>query len=211
MLVRHLRADQNASLARNVLKTGPAPIKNAEIPAPALVASTPFARSSTTIRSALVRPLLLEIRLQDAPWSSVSRKKRQNFFLWATWANNLLFSAPTAAAPRDPCRPSPCGPFSQCRAVGDNPSCSCLPGFIGNPPACKPECVSNAECSINLACINQKCRDPCPGSCGSNAQCRVASHTPNCYCLPGYFGDPFTQCFVQQGIFKKRVHIHILI
>lgn len=104
-----------------------------------------------------------------------------------------------AAPPRDPCRPSPCGPFAECRNINDNPSCSCLPGYVGSPPNCKPECVSNSECSNHLACINQKCRDPCPGSCGSNAQCRVVSHTPNCFCLEGYVGDPFVQCTAQQG------------
>lgn len=97
----------------------------------------------------------------------------------------------------DPCRPSPCGPNSECRPVGDSPSCSCLPEFIGSPPNCKPECVSNTECSSHLACINRKCKDPCPGICGLNTECKVISHTPNCVCLSGYFGDPFTQCNIQ--------------
>lgn len=97
----------------------------------------------------------------------------------------------------NPCQPSPCGPNSQCREVGDAPSCSCLPEFIGSPPNCRPECASNSECSSNLACINQKCKDPCPGSCGANAECRVVSHTPMCICIIGYIGDPFSQCFPQ--------------
>ena len=45
-----------------------------------------------------------------------------------------------------------------------------------------------------MACMNQKCRDPCPGSCGANAECRVVSHTPMCVCPSDYTGDPFTQC-----------------
>lgn len=62
------------------------------------------------------------------------------------------------------------------------------------PPNCKPECISNSECSNHLACINQKCKDPCEGTCGHNSECKVVSHTPNCICLPGYTGDPFNYC-----------------
>ncbi|KAG8227100.1 hypothetical protein J437_LFUL007437 [Ladona fulva] len=100
--------------------------------------------------------------------------------------------------PVNPCQPSPCGPYAECRVIGDSPSCSCLPNYIGSPPNCRPECVSNSECSSHLACINQKCKDPCPGLCGANAECRVVSHTPNCVCLLGYVGDPFTHCLIQQ-------------
>jgi len=93
-----------------------------------------------------------------------------------------------------PCQPSPCGPNAECRPVGDQPSCSCLPGFSGTPPNCRPECVSNSDCPRHLACINQKCKDPCPGTCGTNAECRVVNHTPRCFCLQGFTGDPFTMC-----------------
>lgn len=96
--------------------------------------------------------------------------------------------------PTDPCQPSPCGLFSECRVSGTNPSCSCLQNYIGIPPNCRPECVSNAECPQHLACINQRCKDPCPGTCGQNAECRVVSHSPNCVCVPGYVGDPFNLC-----------------
>jgi hypothetical protein len=104
----------------------------------------------------------------------------------------------TAADPPvyvNPCQPSPCGPNSQCREVGGAPSCSCLPEFIGSPPSCRPECVSNSECASNLACLNQKCSSPCPGACGPNAECRVVSHTPMCVCIVGYTGDAFVQCY----------------
>lgn len=102
--------------------------------------------------------------------------------------------------PIDPCRPSPCGPNAECRAVGDSPSCSCLADYVGNPPNCKPECVSNSECPSNLACINLHCKDPCPGACGQNAECRVVSHAPMCICLDGYEGDPFTRCNIKQMV-----------
>lgn len=101
---------------------------------------------------------------------------------------------PVQQAPGNPCIPSPCGPNSQCKVSGDSPSCSCLPDFLGVPPSCRPECVSNGECSSHLACIRQKCTDPCPNTCGTNAICRVVSHTPQCLCSPGFTGDPFVQC-----------------
>lgn len=95
----------------------------------------------------------------------------------------------------DPCIPSPCGPNSQCRDIRGSPSCSCLPNYIGRPPNCRPECVMNSECPSNQACIREKCRDPCPGSCGTGAQCSVINHTPICTCLDGYTGDPFINCY----------------
>lgn len=99
----------------------------------------------------------------------------------------------------NPCQPSPCGPYAQCRAVGDQAQCTCLPNYIGAPPQCRPECVTNSECAFNLACIRQKCADPCPGVCGTNAVCHVLSHAAQCYCSPGYTGDPFSGCqLVQQ-------------
>lgn len=105
-----------------------------------------------------------------------------------------ILDTPEPRPPSQPCVPSPCGPFSECRAVGDTPSCTCLPDYIGAPPNCRPECVTSSECNTNLACINQKCKDPCPGLCGNSALCRVLSHTPSCYCPIGFEGDPFVQC-----------------
>lgn len=110
-----------------------------------------------------------------------------------------VVEAPPQREPINPCQPSPCGPNAECRPIGETPSCSCLRDFIGTPPNCKPECISNSECSSHLACINQKCKDPCPGSCGQNAECRVVSHTPMCICNVGYVGDPFTQCTIVQS------------
>lgn len=107
---------------------------------------------------------------------------------------HCLGPPPQAIEPTNPCIPSPCGPNSECRAVGDQPACSCRPNFIGSPPNCRPECVVNTDCPSNRACISEKCRDPCPGSCGFNADCRVQNHIPICTCISGYSGDPFTQC-----------------
>lgn len=71
---------------------------------------------------------------------------------------------------------------------------------------CKPECISNNECANHLACINLKCKDPCPGSCGVSAECRVVSHTAMCVCLVGYTGDPFIQCVEKQ---RKKIVVVI--
>lgn len=96
--------------------------------------------------------------------------------------------------PENPCTPSPCGPNSLCRAIGDTPACSCLPNYVGRAPNCRPECTISAECPANLACINERCRDPCPGSCGFSAHCHVVNHSPVCNCASGYTGDPFSGC-----------------
>lgn len=93
-----------------------------------------------------------------------------------------------------PCNPSPCGPNSQCREVNGQAVCSCVPGFIGSPPACRPECVVSSECGQNEACSNQKCRNPCPGTCGVGARCEVVNHNPICSCPPRFTGDPFVRC-----------------
>lgn len=94
----------------------------------------------------------------------------------------------------NPCVPSPCGPLSDCRVVGDSPACSCLPNYIGRAPNCRPECVISAECSANKACINQRCSDPCVGACGVHTLCTVLNHNSVCQCDQGYTGDPFTSC-----------------
>lgn len=94
----------------------------------------------------------------------------------------------------NPCQPSPCGPNSQCRENNEQAICSCLPEYVGAPPNCRPECVTSAECPQDKACIRQKCSDPCPGVCGSNADCRVIQHAPICSCRAGFTGDAFSRC-----------------
>lgn len=96
----------------------------------------------------------------------------------------------------NPCVPSPCGPNSQCRIVGTQAACSCLPNFIGRPPNCRPECTINEECPGNLACQTEKCKDPCPGACGSSSLCTAIKHRPVCNCIEGFTGDPFTGCTI---------------
>ena len=54
---------------------------------------------------------------------------------------------------RDPCSPSPCGPFSNCVVRDTKAECRCLPGHLGHPPHCRPECSGDTECPGYLACV----------------------------------------------------------
>jgi len=113
--------------------------------------------------------------------------------------------------PKDPCFPSPCGPNALCRAIGDAPVCNCMQNYMGIPPNCRPECSINSDCPANRACIREKCRDPCPGSCGLLARCLVINHTPSCVCPEGYTGDPFISCNVLPQIPCKDLNFHHII
>ncbi|GLH00239.1 Neurogenic locus Notch protein, partial [Gryllus bimaculatus] len=109
---------------------------------------------------------------------------------------------------RDPC-PGACGLNALCSAVNHDPVCSCPPGYFGSPRVeCKlqptqqepprPECVENADCTNDKACLEGRCRDPCaaqPNTCGRNAECRTQLHRPLCSCLEGFTGNAHTHCF----------------
>jgi hypothetical protein len=95
----------------------------------------------------------------------------------------------------NPCVPSPCGTNAICKEQNGAGSCTCLPEYYGNPyEGCRPECVLNTDCASNKACSNYKCKNPCPGTCGQNAECQVVNHLPMCSCYQGYTGDPFRFC-----------------
>lgn len=98
-----------------------------------------------------------------------------------------------------PCNPSPCGPNSQCRVVNEHAVCSCQANFVGSPPTCRPECMISSDCPLEKACINSKCQDPCPGTCGLNARCQVVNHNPICSCSVGFTGDPFVRCIQEES------------
>ncbi|CAH1100745.1 unnamed protein product [Psylliodes chrysocephalus] len=87
-----------------------------------------------------------------------------------------------SAVAGDPCIPSPCGPYGQCKTINGRPSCSCLVG-------CRPECRINADCADN------KYSEPCSGLCGFNTECRVVNHTLICSCNSGYTGNPYIECW----------------
>lgn len=122
---------------------------------------------------------------------------------------SLEYNQPLTAietTPIHPCRPSPCGPNSQCREINGQAVCSCLPNYNGSPPSCRPECVVTSECPSNKACLNQKCIDPCIGTCGINSKCEVINHSPICSCNPGHTGDPFTRCYHTPRKTEKNSH-----
>lgn len=109
--------------------------------------------------------------------------------------NFTILAPPPADVPSDPCNPSPCGANAICKERNNAGSCTCIPEYTGDPyTGCRPECVLNSECPRDRACINNKCRDPCPGMCGLYAECRVINHSPSCACLPGYTGNPLSAC-----------------
>lgn len=128
----------------------------------------------------------------------------------------VLELSPVIAVTNDPCMPSPCGLYAECRNINGVSSCSCLPSYVGSPPYCRPECMMHSDCSSDLACIAEKCRNPCAGSCGIYATCFVNNHIPVCLCPDGFTGDPFRQCSPKpiQGIvltillFSLIIHIH---
>ena len=121
-------------------------------------------------------------------------------YLWLLYAFYLYLAV--VAETRDPCNPSPCGPNSQCVNRENQAVCSCLPNYVGSPPGCRPECVVSSECVLNKACMNKKCVDPCPGSCGLNARCEVINHSPICSCRSEFTGDPFLRCSAMQSRFN---------
>lgn len=89
--------------------------------------------------------------------------------------------------------------------VNGLPVCTCENGYIGTPPSCRPECIVSSECPQNKACVNKKCIDPCPNTCGLNARCQVITHNPICSCTPGFTGDPFTRCDPEEGILFESI------
>lgn len=107
----------------------------------------------------------------------------------------MILAPPIPIENSNPCEPSPCGANAVCRERNGAGSCTCLPEYTGNPyESCRPECILSSDCAPALSCMQNKCKDPCPGTCGPNAACYVTNHLPNCECNPGYTGDPFRFC-----------------
>lgn len=113
-----------------------------------------------------------------------------------------LFKFSVFEEPSFPCTPNPCGPNSICKEFNKQSVCSCMPDYVGIPPACRPECIVSSECPSYNACVNRKCKDPCIGRCGINSKCRVINHSPMCYCEQGYTGDPFLRCAIKRKLYS---------
>lgn len=106
----------------------------------------------------------------------------------------MIFLVSVKKEPENPCTSSPCGPNSECHVINNAASCSCVPDFQGTPPYCRPECILDAECSLNQICYRSKCKDPCPGLCGVNAICQTRNHVSSCICSDSYTGNPYNFC-----------------
>lgn len=124
------------------------------------------------------------------------------FLIW------IAKDEPTETEYVNPCVPSPCGLNARCETVGNAYSCTCLPNYFGQPPNCRPECTIDADCRGDRACFNNKCRDPCPGTCGLNALCNTINHAPICTCMETYTGDPYRSCYPNPPL-SKYVSTHI--
>ena len=106
------------------------------------------------------------------------------------------------------CNNHRCGRNAQCQVVNRTPVCSCPPGFLGDgykdcvqdrftapyeelEERLRPECINDGECPRFLACIHQKCQNPCPSVCGPSVEnCYVNDHKAVCNgirinCPPG--------------------------
>jgi hypothetical protein len=90
----------------------------------------------------------------------------------------------------DICFYEPCGPNAKCRFTAGIIQCSCLAGFIGDPPNCeaqKAECTVNDDCPDDKACVLQSCVDLCPAHrCDTGVKCIMDEHRPVCQCNAGY-------------------------
>lgn len=106
----------------------------------------------------------------------------------------------------NPCVPTPCGPNAFCKEQNSVGACYCIPEYFGNPyEGCRPECTLNTDCPSNRACINSRCKDPCPGTCGSNAECYTVNHLPICQCITGYEGNPYQYCNIRPVVVRKCI------
>lgn len=195
-------ADRNVLLIPNVHVRRLALINAVEILALELAVTMLFATSSITFRCVVVQLIWLAIHSNSARFlENVSVPFFSSFqtdqYFWFSLKKKKISSF--AVPPTQPCSPSPCGPNSVCKVIENHAVCSCQPTFVGSPPACRPECVVSTECPLDQACLNNKCRDPCPGSCGQNAKCQSINHNPICSCYERYTGDPFSACYPMPG------------
>ena len=113
----------------------------------------------------------------------------------SAWRTHVSVRPPSGTP--DPCVPNPCGDQTVCTSVNGRPLCTCLPGLLGTPQTgCREECRVSTDCAEHLACIGNKCVDPCQGACGIAAVCDVDNHRAVCACPAGYAGNPYLQCFL---------------
>jgi hypothetical protein len=102
---------------------------------------------------------------------------------------------PNIVQPQRPCDPNPCGTNAQCKSQNGAINCVCPDNYFGDPySSCRPECVLNTDCPRDKSCSRNRCIDPCPGTCGLNADCSISNHIPVCSCKESHTGDPYGSC-----------------
>lgn len=100
---------------------------------------------------------------------------------------------------------NPCSPRAECRVHNHLSVCRCPSGFFGNPYVdCKleiqPECKVDTDCPSLLACLNNKCQDPCRvlEPCQRPSNCKVVPSSPVrtmiCVCPTGYISSGSGTC-----------------
>lgn len=96
----------------------------------------------------------------------------------------------------DPCEDQNfiCEKNKKCEARRHRPVCVCKGGFTVNEYGelnCAPEqreCNVDDECASNMACIDNRCKNPCVDSrgnppCAADKACQVYDHKPICICM----------------------------
>ncbi|UYV71427.1 dp [Cordylochernes scorpioides] len=89
------------------------------------------------------------------------------------------------------CLEGRCETDVECRKDAD-----CLLGHICQVNKCFVGCRVNENCPLDQGCYAAQCQDPCSirGACGHNARCTPVMHQAVCTCLPGFTGNPRTEC-----------------
>jgi hypothetical protein len=155
-----------------------------------------------TVLYALVLINTQEIHSQIVTQNHHVRKLFDLLILSLNQSNPILVAKPPVKD--DPCNPSPCGPNAQC----NNGICTCFPEYQGDAyRGCRPECVLNSDCPRDKSCRQNKCYDPCPGTCGQNAICDTINHIPMCSCPQGMAGNAFVECRPYQCMYLNYFFI----
>lgn len=99
-----------------------------------------------------------------------------------------------------------CTNNKKCHVLNHRPVCICETGYAVNEAGdlfcapTKPECRNNDDCASNLACLKNKCVDPCPFIvCGKNKTCSVFAHKPVCICAKDCQPSTISICLRDAG------------
>lgn len=101
----------------------------------------------------------------------------------------------------DACEGAICGRNADCTSKNHKAVCACKKGYRGNPNderhgCIEVECENSAQCSNDKLCDENMCKIAClvHNPCGKNALCSAENHKQECYCQPGFTGNPHVGC-----------------